>query len=38
MNAHATAATDGIKLRLEQVRRTFTLATGETTEAVAVGR
>ena len=35
MNAHATAATDGIKLRLEQVRRTFTLATGETTEAVA---
>ena len=35
MNAYAPTATTGIKLRLEHVRRTFTLATGETTEAVA---
>jgi NitT/TauT family transport system ATP-binding protein len=35
MNAHTSTTTNDIKLRLERVGKTFTLASGEITEAVA---
>ena len=35
MNAFSQTPATGIKLRLDQVRKTFTLASGETTQAVA---